>query len=40
MLELPQWQKDIIDNDLQEIADNPDCLRPIDQLFEELDNED
>ncbi len=38
--ELPQWQKDIIDRDLKEIADNPQCLRPIEELFEELDRED
>jgi len=38
--ELPQWQKDIIDRDLKEIADNPGCLRPIDELLAELDKED
>jgi hypothetical protein len=35
--DLAQWQKDIIDKNLKEIADNPACLRPIDELFEELD---
>lgn len=37
--DLPQWQKDIIDARLKEIADNPGCLRPIEELFEELNNE-
>jgi hypothetical protein len=36
---LPQWQKDIIDKNLKEIADNPQCLRPIEELLEELDRE-
>ena len=38
--DLPQWQKDIIDKNLKEIADNPQCLRPIEELFKELDNDD
>jgi len=38
--DLPQWQKDIIDDRLKAIADDPACLRPIDELFEELNNED
>ncbi len=38
--DLPQWQKDLIDKDLKEIADNPQCLRPIEELLEELDKED
>ena len=37
--DLPQWQKEIIDKSLKEIADNPSCLRPIEELFKELDNE-
>ena len=37
--DLPQWQKDIIDVRLKEIADNPECLRPIEELFEELDRD-
>ena len=37
--ELPQWQKDIIDLNLKVIADNPQCLRPIQELFDELDRE-
>jgi len=37
--ELPQWQKDLIDKNLKEIEDNPDCLRPIEELFDELNKE-
>ena len=37
---LPQWQKDIIDTRLKMIAENPDRLRPIEELCEELNNED
>jgi len=38
--ELPDWQKDLIDTRLKEIADDPSCLRPIEELFELLDKED
>lgn len=38
--DLPQWQKDIIDKNLKEIADNLQCLRPIQELLDELDKED
>jgi hypothetical protein len=38
--ELPQWQKNIIDNRLQMIADNPGALKPVNELFTELDKED
>ena len=37
--ELPQWQKNIIDRNLLEIDDNPECLRAIDELFAELDKD-
>jgi hypothetical protein len=37
---LPQWQKDLLDKRLQAIADNPARLRPIEELYEELDAED
>ena len=37
--ELPRWQKDIIDQNLKEIADNPQCIQPIQELFDELDRE-
>ncbi len=35
--ELPQWQKDIIDTRLLDMQNNPDRIRPISELFEELD---
>jgi hypothetical protein len=34
--DLPQWQKDLIDNRLDAIAKNPERLKPIEGLFEEL----
>ncbi len=37
--ELPQWQKELIDARLEKIKNNPDCSRPIEELFEELDND-
>jgi hypothetical protein len=37
--ELPKWQKDIIDARLKKITDNPNCLRPIEDLFEELNKD-
>ena len=36
---IPQWQKDLIDERLQAIANNPQRLRPIEELFQELDSE-
>ena len=36
---LPDWQKQIIDQRLQAIATDPCRLRPFDELFEELDND-
>ena len=38
-VELPQWQKDLIDARLEKIKNDPNCLRPIEELFEELDND-
>jgi hypothetical protein len=38
--ELPQWQKNIIDQRLNAIADNPASLKPFEDLFKELDKED
>lgn len=38
--ELPQWQKDIIDERLDAIAKNPQRLKPIEFLFQYLENED
>lgn len=37
---LPEWQKQLIDQRLQAISENPERLRPIDELFDELDKED
>jgi hypothetical protein len=34
--DLPQWEKDLIDNRLNTIKVNPKRLRPINELFEEL----
>lgn len=34
--ELPQWQKDLIDSRLEAIATNPERLKPIEGLLEEL----
>jgi hypothetical protein len=34
--DLPQWEKDLIDNRLNIIKANPTRLRPINELFEEL----
>jgi len=38
--ELPQWQKDPIDLRLNEIELNPQRIKPIDWLFNELNKED
>ncbi|OYU83352.1 MAG: addiction module component CHP02574 family protein [Flavobacterium sp. BFFFF2] len=34
--DLPQWEKDLIDSRLDAIAKDPDKLRPIEGLLEEL----
>ena len=34
--DLPQWEKDLIDKRLNGIQANPKRLRPINELFEEL----
>jgi Putative addiction module component len=34
--DLPQWEKDIIDRRLKAIQSSPNRLRPINELFEEL----
>jgi hypothetical protein len=36
-LELPDWQKELIDSRLTTIEENPDRLLPIDSLLAELD---
>ncbi|HZW71846.1 MAG TPA: addiction module protein [Hanamia sp.] len=37
--ELPQWQKDLIDSRLDEIAANPERVKPIETLFDILKKE-
>ena len=34
--ELPQWEKDLIDERLEAIEKNPERLQPIESLLEEL----
>ena len=34
--DIPQWEKDMIDSRLAAIAQNPDRLKPINGLIEEL----
>jgi hypothetical protein len=34
--DIPQWEKDLIDSRLDAISKNPKRLRPISELFEEL----
>lgn len=36
---LPAWQKQLIDERLKAIAQNPEKLKPIEELFQELDTE-
>lgn len=37
--ELPEWQKKLIDSRLLAIANNPEHLKPVDELLQELDDE-
>ena len=37
--DLPQWQKDIIDQRLELYKNHPERVMPIEQFFEELDKE-
>ena len=37
--ELPEWQKELIDTRLLLIAEHPERLRPVEELFNELDKE-
>jgi hypothetical protein len=39
-VQIPDWQKQLIDQRFAAIAQNPDRLKPIDELFSELDKED
>ena len=38
--ELPQWQKDLIDLRLDAIAANPKRIKPIEELFDQLNKAD
>jgi len=37
--ELPQWQKDLLDKRLDDYKNNPDKFKPIDELFDALDQD-
>ncbi|MCX2681428.1 addiction module protein [Galbibacter sp. EGI 63066] len=37
--DLPQWEKELIDQRLATIAENPEKLQPIESLFAELKRE-
>ena len=37
--QLPEWQKELIDTRLQLIAEYPERLKPVEELFNELDKE-
>jgi hypothetical protein len=36
--EIPEWQKKILDNRLDSAKSDPNTLKPIDDLFNELDS--
>ena len=38
--DLPDWERKLIDQNLKEIAAHPELLRPIAELFAELDRND
>lgn len=38
--ELPQWQKNMIDQRLESYKKNPEKAMPIEQFFEQMDNDD
>ena len=37
--QLPGWQKELIDTRLRLIEEHPERLKPVEELFDELDNE-
>lgn len=37
--DIPQWQKQLLDKRLEAIAKNPNSIKPIDELFNELDSD-
>ncbi|MFP5041028.1 hypothetical protein [Parasediminibacterium sp. JCM 36343] len=36
---IPEWQKQLLDSRLLALAQNPDSLKPMSELFEELNTE-
>jgi hypothetical protein len=38
--DLPLWQKNIVDQRLQAVAENPGSIKNVDDLLKELDKED
>jgi hypothetical protein len=38
-IDIPQWQKQLLDERLEAIAKNPHSIKPIDELFAELDSD-
>jgi putative addiction module component (TIGR02574 family) len=38
--QLPQWQKNMIDQRLESYKKNPEKAMPIEQFFEQMDNDD
>lgn len=37
--DIPDWQKQLIDRRLKDIAENPESIRLIEELFTELDSD-
>jgi hypothetical protein len=37
--DIPQWQKQLLDKRLEAIAKNPSSIKPINDLFSELDSD-
>jgi len=37
--DIPQWQKDILDKRLDDYKNNPDNFKPIEELFDILDQD-
>ncbi|MBE9464048.1 addiction module protein [Dyadobacter subterraneus] len=37
--QIPDWQKELLDLRINAISKNPEKLRPIEELFDELDRE-
>ncbi|MDB5014353.1 MAG: putative addiction module component family protein [Daejeonella sp.] len=37
--DIPEWQKQLLDDRLEAIAKNPSSVKPIDELFKELESD-